>query len=228
MSDFLGVMAASMQMDISHLNTVAQNMANTSTTGFKRVFSLGSSSGDASAVMVDPRQGALKRTGSDLDLALEGPAFLSVLNRGEEWVSHGGALRLDARGRLLLSQSGLPLQGDAGDIFLQAGSFRVAENGDIYQGEQRVAHLKLIQPAKGARLEAAGNGLYRLRGEGHLPGRTDDLTQVRQGFLEMSNVNSTLEMVELMQLTRHFESVQKAVQGVDAIWDKAIRTLGEY
>ncbi|OHX12074.1 hypothetical protein BI347_00130 [Chromobacterium sphagni] len=225
MSELLGVMAASMQADMSRVNTVAHNIANSNTAGFKRMFTLGD--GQAGS-LVDQRQGALSRTGSDLDLAIEGNGFFTVADNGGSYVSRGGAMRLDSRGRLVLAQSGLPLSGDGGEIFLRPGVFRVDDGGQVFQGDDRVAQIKLTYPAKDARLEAAGNGLYRLQGALADPKDAGGAGRVRQGYLEMSNVNSTREMVELMEATRHFESVQKAVQGMDAVWDKALRTLGEF
>jgi flagellar basal body rod protein FlgG len=215
-----------MQADMSRLNTVAHNMANTTTTGYKRVFAL--SEGESAApVIADPRQGALSHTGVDLNLAIEGNGFFLVSADGQDYVSRGGALRLDSRGRLVLAQSGLPIQGEGGEIFLQPGAFQVDGNGAITQGGSRVAQLRLVQAGKNARLEAAGNGLYRLKGGAAAPQEVEP-GQVRQGYLEMSNVNSTREMVELMETTRHFESAQKAVQGMDAVWDKALSTLGQF
>lgn len=226
MSELLTVMAASMQADINRVNTVSHNIANSNTAGFKRMFTL---AGDAQAgAMTDIRQGAVNRTGSDLDLAIEGAGYFFTTDSGSSYVSRGGSLRLDSRGRLVLAQSGLPLMGEQGEIFLQPGSFRVDESGQVFQKEQRVARIRLVYPAKDARLEAAGSGLYRVNGAMAEPRDLGGEGKLRQGFLEMSNVNSTREMVELMEATRHFESVQKAVQGMDAVWDKALRSMGEF
>ncbi|QND84815.1 flagellar hook-basal body protein [Chromobacterium vaccinii] len=226
MSELMSVMAASMQADVNRVNTVAHNMANSNTAGFKRQFTLG---GDLqSGPLADTRQGALSRTGSDMDLAIEGAGYFSASENGNSYVSRGGALRLDSRGRLVLTQSGLPLEGEQGEIFLKPGAFRVDDRGQVFQGEQNVARIKLVYPAKDALLEATGNGLYRVRGAMADPKDLGGAGRLRQGFLEMSNVNSTREMVEMMEATRHFESVQKAVQGMDAVWDKALKTLGEF
>lgn len=228
MSELLGVMAASMQADMNRLNTVAHNVANTSTAGFKRTFPLAMVDGTAATMMVDQRQGALSRTGADLNLAIEGSGYFMASADGQDYLTRGGALRLDSRGRLVLAQSGVPVLGEGGEIFLKPGAFRVETSGAIFQDDSKVAQLKLVLPAKDALLEAAGNGLYRFTGALAGPEEKGEAPLVRQGYLEMSNVNSTREMVELMEATRHFESVQKAVQGMDAVWDKALRTLGEF
>ncbi|NOJ99668.1 flagellar hook-basal body protein, partial [Corallococcus coralloides] len=51
--------------------------------------------------------------------------------------------------------------------------------------------------------------------------------QVRQGYLENSNVSSMQEMVHLVQTMRHFESMQKVALGYDEMTGQAIRKLGE-
>lgn len=55
----------------------------------------------------------------------------------------------------------------------------------------------------------------------------DDEVQVRQGFLENSNVSSTYEMTTLVHAMRHFESMQRVAQGYDDMLGTAIRKLGE-
>jgi flagellar basal body rod protein FlgG len=46
--------------------------------------------------------------------------------------------------------------------------------------------------------------------------------------LEASNVDSAGEMVRLTETVRHFESLQKIVQGYDATLEATIRKLGEF
>ena len=51
--------------------------------------------------------------------------------------------------------------------------------------------------------------------------------QLKQGFLEGSNVEPRQEMVQLIQTMRHFESMQKVSQGYDDLMGQAIRKLGD-
>jgi flagellar basal-body rod protein FlgF len=67
-------------------------------------------------------------------------------------------------------------------------------------------------------MHAAGQGM-KLVGEADV--------HVRQGFLENSNVNPSYEMTSLIQAMRHFESMQKVVQGYDDMVGTAIRKLGD-
>ncbi|MDF0606917.1 flagellar hook-basal body protein [Neisseriaceae bacterium TC5R-5] len=226
MSDFLGVMATSMAVDMQRLNTLSQNLANVATPGYKRQFSLGLADPSAVKSELDLQQGVLSRTGKELDIAIAGSGFLPVGQPEQPLFSRAGSLRLDERGRLLHALSGLPLLAEGGEIFLEPGAFKIDEQGVISQRDKVIGQLKLFQPNEQATVQAQGNGLYRINGEA----RSEAGVQValRQGYLEKSNVNSSREMVELMELVRHFESVQKSVQGMDAMWDKTLRSLGEF
>jgi flagellar basal-body rod protein FlgG len=55
----------------------------------------------------------------------------------------------------------------------------------------------------------------------------DTQLRIRQGFLENSNVDSSQEMTQLVQTMRHFETMQKVVQGYDDMMGAAIRKLGD-
>jgi flagellar basal-body rod protein FlgG len=55
----------------------------------------------------------------------------------------------------------------------------------------------------------------------------DSDVQLRQGFLENSNVNSMQEMAQLIQSMRHFESMQRVALGYDEMIGGAVRKLGE-
>lgn len=237
MDELFGIVATSMSGDLARLNAVSHNLSNVSTTGFKRVLPTGvsfeqtlqHSDGEQrsmSTLMVDSRQGALSRTGSHFDLAIEGNAYFELAaSNGETLLSRGGAFELDSRGRLVATQSGLPLLGDGGEIFLQAGAFQIEGDGKVTQNNQTIARVKLAFPSQGSRIEPLGEGLYQLS-YGSLD--QDGKARLRQGFQEASNVNSATEMVTLIETTRHFESMQKIVHGVDTMWEKTLRTLGEF
>lgn len=75
-------------------------------------------------------------------------------------------------------------------------------------------------------MEKIGNSLYRLKDSqtNEIPA---DGTQVRQGYLEHSNVNVMEEMVQMIQLQRNYESYQKIIQLFDEIDSRAINDVGK-
>lgn len=234
MDDILGITATAMNHDIARLNAVAHNLANVSTTGFKRVMPdvfftqalQRAESAQRQFLVSDARQGALSPSGSYFDLAIEGDAYFELAGpNGETHLTRGGSFALDNRGRLVSAQSGLPLLGEGGEIFLQPGVFQVDRTGKLTQNNQVLSYIKLVYPGKDALLEPLGEGLYQLaRGALEPTGEA----RLRQGFLEASNVNSAKEMVVLIETMRHFESMQKMVQGMDAMWEKTLNKLGEF
>ena len=224
MEELGSVLLTAMRADVDRVGAIAHNMANVSTAGFKRVFSMAADS-RGPWQQPDPRQGTLNRTGSSLDVAMEGNGFLVV--DGKPLLSRGGALQRDSQGRLVFAGSGQPVAGEDGELLLQAGAFRIDASGELIQGARRIGRLRRVLPAPETRLEAVGDGLYRFHGS------VDDVShdgqgRFRQGFLEMSNVNAGAEMVALMTTTRHFESLQKALHGLDALHERTLRTLGEF
>lgn len=238
MSDVFNVVATSMQDDLGRLNAVAHNLANVSTSGFKRVLPNEASRFETAwqqqadgisgtgGMMIDTRQGPLSYTGSYLDLAIEGPAYFELMApNGQTVLSRGGVFERDARGRLVAVQSGWPLLADGGEVFAPPGAFQIDADGQIRQENRLLGRLKLAYPSTDARISAQGEGVYQLVSGGFEP---EGHARIRQGFQEASNVNSAKEMVTLIETTRHFESMQKVVHGVDAMWEKTLRSLGEF
>jgi len=228
-----------MSDDLYRLNLVSQNLANANTAGYKRELAVSRPFIEhleagmkslpvgfpALSSVLDPKQGALSQTASPLDLALEGPGFFELAGEDGPLYSRQGAFRLDAGGRLV-NGAGLPVMGMSGEILLSgAGLPAIDRQGRVFEGERQVAQLKLVSFADAAALAPLGAGLYRAASAGET---APDTLQVRQGFLETSNVATLGEMVTLMGLTRRFEAASRVVQNYDAMLGTAIRTLGEF
>ncbi len=186
----------------------------------------------AMLIQTDTRPGSLKATGQGLDVALAGPGFFEVTTDAGPAYTRQGNFRLDGRGRLVTAQ-GFPVMGKGGEIYLNGERPFIDGAGNVYESEsksaganaQPIAQLKVVQAQDPARLQHKGDGL--LAAEGSFSVLKDADIQIRQGFLENSNVNSMQEMVQLVQTMRHFESMQKVALGYDEMTGQAIRKLGE-
>jgi flagellar basal-body rod protein FlgG len=196
----------------------------------------------------DVRPGTLKSTGRSLDLALAGPGYFEVSTDSGPAYTRQGSLHVDPRGRLVTAQ-GYPVMGKGGEIYLNdsspvidaagnvyqsqgpisapslAGGGRIAVDGGGPSGSGSIAQLKVVQIGDAKTAQRLGEGLISTKSGPDILKDSD--IQIRQGFLENSNVNSMQEMVQLMQTMRHFESVQKAAIGYDEMMGQAIRKLGE-
>jgi flagellar basal-body rod protein FlgG len=248
MSEVLAVALHSLQGDMGRVESVAMNLANSLTPGYKRSVAVAQpfaslvEQGQASSVtgvhappavdpapsgFVDVHPGPVKKTGQALDLALGGPGFFEVLTDDGPAYTRKGDFHMDERGRLVTAQ-GLPVMGLGGEIALAGDQPTIARDGAIVDsagGSRRVelGQLKVVRFEDTRHMTSLGNGLYTA-GAGSTELRGGDV-QVQQGFLENSNVSTQQEMVELMQTTRHFESVQKAIQAYDELMGTAIQKL---
>jgi flagellar basal-body rod protein FlgF len=203
----------------------------------------GSQKFSAVQVQTDVRPGTLKSTGQSLDVAIAGMGFFEVATESGPAYTRQGNFRLDGRGRLVNVQ-GYPVMGKGGEIFLTTGQPSIDARGYVFEGhksggasaavgasvgrtldQQAIAQIKVVQFDNPQNLELIGEGLVRAGDGMQIMGETS--VQLRQGFLENSNVSSMHEMVQLMQTMRHFESMQRVVIGYDEMMGAAIRKLGE-
>jgi len=224
------------------LDIVANNIANADTTGFKvEQLLLGEEVGERArnafvrpgvsfvmdnGVGRDFGQGALEQTGRSLDFAIEGEgAFFALKDGNGDAYTRDGAFTLDPEGRLT-TQGGAAVQGDGGDIILDPllGQVAVAADGTISQNGQLVGRLSVVRFDALGVLEKGGDGLYR-NASNAAPTTANDV-QVRQAMLEGSNVNPILEITNLIEIQRAYESVTKMIENTNDLSRRAVERLG--
>ena len=224
------------------LDIAANNIANADTTGFKvEQLLIGTEVGErarndsvrpgASFVMDngvgrDFGQGALQQTGRDLDFAIDGEgAFFTVNDGTGDAYTRDGAFTLDPTGKLV-TKAGLAVQGDGGDIILDAsrGQARVAEDGTISQDGLAVGRLTLARFDALGVLSKDGDGLYRNRSNA-TPIEAAGV-QVRQGMLEGSNVNALIEITNLIEISRAYERAAKMIEQTTELSRRSVERLG--
>lgn len=248
--DAISIASIAMQDDLQRLTNISQNLANVGTVGYKRHIavsrpfeqfladgSAGVADGAGTALSaLDMRSGTLRTTSNPLDLAMDGPGFFEVASdSGAAWARQG-TMRIDARGRLV-TQQGWPLAGVNGDIRPNGGTLAISFDGEVRQGERLLGQLHIARFADPGKMQSLGNGLYAQgaamlfdaagRGKGG-PDAANAPGQLRSGFQENSNVNSAEEMVRLTETVRHFETMQKVMQGYGDVFDQTLRKLGEF
>jgi len=243
--DITVVAAHAMQQDAARLQGIAQNLGNALTPGYKKQLSVGagfaaqfSAAGAASApaqasqalgapmrVVLDASSGTLRGTGNGSDVAIDGDGFFELSTPSGPLYTRRGALRLDAAGRLVGPQE-RPVMGSSGTVVLNGDPFKIMPNGDIVQSGSTVARLRLVRFQEPGLLEPAGAGSYALGGA--TLDEAPFVPRLRIGYEENSNVDSAREMVNMTETMRHFEAMQKIVQGYDELLEKSIRKLGEF
>ena len=228
----------SMNADVERLSSVASNLANVSTTGYKRqipVFESFQKMIDtqefvAPQISIDNRAGTMRVTNQALDLAIIGDGFFQVQSENGIAYTRNGSFSIDSRGRLVTPQ-GWPVMGRDGEIQLAGRSPVIDTQGFVREvsadGVSRppVAQLKLVKFENSKEMRPLGLGLFGMPEGAGLS--IDSQAQIKQGALENSNVSSSKEMVDLIQIMRHFESTQKVIQGYDEMMGLAIKKLTE-
>lgn len=240
--DAFTVASIGMQNDLRRMDSISQNLANVTTPGYKQEIAVTRSfdshlqataardqaahrTAALSLVTHDMRAGTLHQTGDQLDIAIDGEGFLEVETESGTAYTRQGALRIDARGRLT-TQQGMAVMGKSGELMLSNGTVSIERNGDVRQGGRIVGTLKLVRFANPADMVALGNGLFGQGGARVADTGTDGA--IRAGYQENSNVNSPQEMVRLSETVRHFEAMQKIMQGCDDAFEHALRKLGDF
>ncbi len=217
------------------LDTIANNLANASTVGYRAENNLFSSVlasagkepttalnkainnyGILSGTQLDHTQGALQKTGNDLDMAIEGSGFFVVQTANGPMYTRNGAFKLSPKGQLTTS-TGDAVMGDKGTISLLPGPVSISADGTISQNGAVIAKLKVVDFAPGTNLTSAGEHYYSAPATS-VKAASD--SSVQQGALESSNVNPITSMVELVNAQRSAEMMQRALAMFNSEIDK--------
>ncbi|CAI2719712.1 flagellar hook-basal body protein [Nitrospina watsonii] len=204
----------------------ANNLANLQTPGFKssRVNIVDSPSGGArvSGVSRSGLQGPLVPTNNPLDIAVQGNGFLQVgLAGGGTGFTRSGSLKVDGGGRLVTAD-GNPL---LPEISIPGGAqtIRIGPGGRVsalVNGQtQTLGQLQLAGFQNPAGLSALGNSLFGVSGSSGQPVAgnpgSNGLGTVQSGFLEVSNVDISEEMVQQIVASTQFRANANAIRAAD-------------
>jgi len=178
-------------------------------------------------VAVNFMPGELRPTGNPLDFALEGKGFFEVqLPNGDRAYTRDGEFHVSAQGQLVTKQ-GYAVMGEGGPLQFDPAnshSFTVSATGEVSQGSEVKGKLKIAEFNDPNLLTALGAGTFRADNPNLQAGATAS-TQVRQGFIEASNISSTTEMANLITAMRAFEANQRVVQMQDERMGRTITEL---
>ncbi len=223
MSNVISGIARYLSNDVQELDVISQNVANMRTTGYrterlKSDFRTGNLDSSPALSLTD---GSLDMTGQPLDLALQGPGFFVVSVNGQEMLTRDGQFHIDAN-QQLVDASGHPVLGQSGPISLSHGGVHINAAGEILDDDKTIDTLRVVSIGTPDALREAGDGLYTYAAA---PGEWNG--SIHQGALEKSNVDASTEMVRLMEVTRHAQSVQRAIQAYDQAMQAGINHIGD-
>ena len=216
------------------LDTIANNLANTSTAGFHarhNVFSsvLNSAGGPLSvlnqdinnygvlsATRLDSSQGSLEHTGNDLDLAIQGPGYFAVQTSAGTVYTRSGNFRVSPQGQLTTA-TGDSVLGDKGPVQIVGAPVSISSDGTISINGAIAGHLKLVEFPPTTQLQSAG-GTYLTAPAGSAVAATN--STVTQGSLESSNVNPVTSTVEMISAQREVETMRRVLTLFNTDMDK--------
>jgi flagellar basal-body rod protein FlgF len=224
--------------------TVAHNLANLTTNGFRgelsvfRAVPLVGAGANTRTFVLDSTPGAdftpgsIQQTGRDLDVAVQGKGWLAVqAPDGSEAYTRNGSLQINANG-VLQTRTGNSVLGDGGPIAIPSDTLiTVATDGTVStvptgmrpSGNTTVGRIKLVNPPE-ADLVRGDDGLFRLRGGA--PAAADANVQLVSGALESSNVNAVEQMVSMISLARQYDMQMKLLQNAENNSKDAAQLLG--
>lgn len=218
------------------MQVVANNIANISTTGFRRegvVFSEyvkrldhapSLSMARASARVVDLTQGELSQTNGLFDFAIRGEGFFLIETPDGERLSRAGHFTPNAEGDLVNPDGYRLLDEGGAPVFVppDAGPVALANDGTLSANGEPLARIGLWQPADPTSLRHVAGTLF----SADAPEPMEDQGIVLQGFLEGSNVNPIVELARMIDVQRAYEIGQKLLDREDERIRNTVQTLG--
>jgi flagellar basal-body rod protein FlgF len=217
------------------LDTIANNLANASTTGYRseqNMFSsvLAGAKGTSGTALnqainsygvmggstLDFSEGSLQTTGNNLDMAIEGKGFFVIQTANGPMYTRNGNFQVSATGQLITA-TGDAVMGDRGVLNLPPGPVSIASDGTISSNNAVVGRLKIVEFPAATQITSAGGDYYSAPANTAAPAAA---SSVRQGVLESSNVNPVEGMVELITAQRSAETMQKALGMFNSEMDK--------
>jgi flagellar basal-body rod protein FlgF len=226
------------------VDVIANNVANASTTGFKRegiefdtYISRPTTTQSLSfvtdrATYRDTSTGPILPTGNDLDLAIQGPGYFQVqMPDGSTKYTRGGAFHLDNEGRIV-DAAGDPVMADGGQAITlpsTTSQINVSDSGFISARVDNGANLAQLGKLtvftfdNEQQLQAQGNGLYATT---QTPNPSANASIV-QGSLESSNVKPVVEMTDLIKIQRSYEQTSNLISQENTRLSNAINILSK-
>jgi flagellar basal body rod protein FlgG len=236
------------QIQMVRQDVVANNLANASTTAFKREMltaqahspfdaaqgnrtwlpgNLDNLPGGVSpgGTTTDFSQGDLTRTESPFDVAIQGKGFLKVANGKETYLTRSGQLAVGQQNQLVTRDQGYTVLSATGTPlvgFDQKLPVDVLSDGTVAQGDNQIGKLALVEPQKYTELTKIGKNMFTTSGR-TLPASAE--TEVKQGYLEDSGVRPVSSMMELIESSRTLEANVNMIKTQDDSLDRLLQSL---
>jgi flagellar basal body rod protein FlgG len=225
MDTISAIAASGMRARMQELDILANNLANSSSSGYKsdkEVYSTytTNASSDPEATgkspwvkgtWVDFTQGTLTPTGNPLDVALVGKGFLSVRGAAGTLYTRNGSLKVTSKGDLVAAEDRAVLDTGGKPVKIDpTRPYEINSKGEVTQEGATVAKLGVVEFADPTSLVKSGQSYFQSANAANAP-TPAVATEIHQGQLEGSNAGAAEGAVRLVSVMRQFEMLQKAV-----------------
>ena len=222
----------------NRLRTIADNVANMGTVGFRATGisfeDVAGGLGDEAMSFASPGEtylsqhsGPLRETGNPFDFAVQGEAWFAIQTPAGNVMTRDGRFSLRNDGQLVTLEGHPVLDAGGAPLVLDPlnGPPEAGADGSLRQDGFLIGAIGLFEFEPGQNFTRYGNsGIVPDSEPVPIVDRPD--VGVAQGFLEESNVNPVLEMTRLIQVQRAFDNVSAMIRDSETALDDAIRTLG--
>lgn len=228
------------------LETVANNLANVNTVGFKRDLALfqaryaeeinrgltAPNSGtfndlgggvEVRETRTDYSQGPFKNTGIETDFAIKGDGFFAVRAPDGDYLTRAGNFALLPTGELVTQQGYAVLDEGGAPVRIETHDWEVTSDGGIEQSDGTIIRLGMQRPASLGDLVKVGENLFRPMGP--VTPLDPAQRQVVQKHLELAGVSATKEMMSMIEASRAFEANVNLIRNQDQMLGTMIGKL---
>ena len=222
---------------LREMQTVANNLANLSTTGFRKegvifaehIKALDGVEESLSMATANVRltvqlQGSLTKTSGTFDFAIEGEGFFMIETPDGERLTRAGSFTPNGEGELVTPDGYRLLDGGGSPIFIppDARSISVASDGTLSADGKPQTQIGLYLPADPTDLTRQSGVLFQVRGDLN----PVENSKILQGFVEDSNVSPVTEIARMIQVQRSYELGQGFLDKEDERIRGVLKTLG--
>lgn len=231
-----GIMQAASGLEAYSKNqeVIATNLANASTYGYKRnivdfdaelatIGGVKQTTKLKANVSIDYTKGNLIYTGNKLDIAIDGDGFFSIETEDGPKYTRNGQFQLSGMGEIITHDGG-KLMGVGGNLIIPPGSsdIKIDSHGVMTAGGKAVGQILVNMFANMSKLKPIGNSMFNAPSEAEIEEVPD--AKIAQGYLEKSNINVIVEMVNMIQNMRSYEASNKIMKSLGNAVKQLINT----
>ncbi len=212
------------------LGSVANNLANYNTRGYKAVRFEQMLKEDGyltGAIRTDYSQGSIQVTSNPFDIAINGQGYIPVFSKtGEVAYTRDGALKQGVDGYLVTSDDWIV--GNGIKIPSNCYKFTIEGNGDVYAYEKaqakgkKIGNIPLVRFANPEGLEQTDMNKMRPTEESGEAVLVKDHTCIVQNNLENSNVKIMDSVSDMLRLNASMLASTRMMKVVDDMYNKSI------